>query len=290
MHPTPLPLSNRPQLPLSQLPVQSGETSSHTNNELLHPAEELSPPHPYSTYHFSFEMEQSGSTDLQIQTQDGDTITLQMQSQWQMAVEYGETNTASSQSIQAALQQYQGYAIHYQVDGELDEEEQQALNGVMQQLSVTTQHFFSGDLAGAIDSLEEFKLDSETFASISLTMERSVSYNMVEQYQEVNNMAPVQLPTHETSGGLVGLAGFTQNLFQMMDAVNEELERILVPEEFVYELMQQSIYRDPRSSELTGSLMNRVDQFLHEMALQWARFNPDTSPAVPATPQHQSVY
>lgn len=273
MHPSLPTLTNIPHPTLNQLPNQNRGESAHASGNTPPPIEEVAASPPHSAYQQKVEFQQSGSTSLQIQTQDGDSITLQMQSQWQVAMGYSETNTATSQSQQSILQHDQGYAIHYQVEGELDQEELDALDGVMQQLSVTAQHFFGGDLAGAVDSLEDFQIDSEVFALISMTMQRSVSYSMAEQYREIGEMSPASLPTYGTTGGLTGLASFTQNLFQMMDAVNEELERILMPEQFVSTLMEQAIYRDPRSSELPESLLTKVEYFLSEMATQWNTIN-----------------
>jgi hypothetical protein len=230
------------------------------------------PPLPavHSGYQFALEMQQSGSTALEVKTQDGDTITLQMQSQWQSALYYSENNTPAAQSKQMTMEQFQGYAIQFQVEGELDEEELAALDQVMQQLSVATNHFFNGDLGGAISSLEQFQLDSEEFTSLAIHMERSVSYSMAESYREVSQLSPGsgQLQPAVT-GGLFGLSDYVNNMLQMMDEVNEQIERILLPEQFVTQLMEQAIERDPRSDTMPQNLLSEIGSFLQQVAIQW---------------------
>ena len=218
----------------------------------------------------AFQMQQSGSTSLKIVTQDGDEITLQMHSEWQVSAESGKTYSQNGQGQQysqyASLQQYQGYAIQYQVEGELDEGELEALDKLMEQVSGAANQFFSGDLAGAVSDLSQFELDASEFTQMSLTMQRSVTYSMAEAYKEVSQMAPASPPSSgDKPTNLLGLSSFVHDMQAMMDEVNEHLDRILMPYDFVGGLMEQAIERDPRSDLFGDELMEKIDNFLTQV-------------------------
>lgn len=220
----------------------------------------------------SLQLQQSESTALKIVTNDGDEITLQMRSEWQVAAEYASTYSNSaegeSHSQYAALQQHQGYAIQYQVEGELDEGELEALDQLMKQVSVASDHFFSGNLAGAISELSEFELDTDEFTAMSLQMQRSVTYSMAESYKEVSQMRPSSLP--HSSGqpaNLLGLSSFVQEMQEMMNQLDEYLERIFEPNQFVGGVLEQAIERDPRSEPFSRERMAEIREFL-QLALE----------------------
>ena len=270
MHAPPVTPMNTPfQPPLTALSPHSGTATSPFSGGTA-PAMNGYPPSPtYSAYNQAIELQQSGTAALQIETQDGDTITLQMQSQWYGALHYSETNTPSTQSKQASLEQYQGYTIHYQVEGELDEAELAALDQVMQQMSVATNHFFNGELDSAISSLNSFQLDAEQFTALSISMQRSVSYSMAESYREVSEMLPGVGSVEPANGGLLGLSDYIHSMLEMMDQVSEEIEQVLMPDRFITEVMQQAIEQDPRSERLTENRLTEFSTFLEQIAVQW---------------------
>ena len=219
----------------------------------------------YREYAQSFEMERSESTSLQIITADGDKITLNMSSEWQRSASREATVTDSEQSYSIHQQSYQGYNIQYQVEGELDEGELKALDDVMGQLSEVASDFFSGNLAGAISELSTFEMDTSEFTNLSMEMRRSVSYSMVESYREVSEMMPSSVSTGG-HGGLHELSDFVQSMLDMIDNVEELLERINKPEEFVGGLMEQAIERDPRSQLFQNDSKSQIHDFLGQVA------------------------
>lgn len=227
----------------------------------------------YTEHELQFTAQQSGSTELEIKTVDGDLITLKMHTAWQVEIQSEATHSPTEQTQLTAQEQIEAYSIQYQVSGELDEDELQALDQVMKQLSVTAEHFFSGDLPTAITSLDNFQLDASEFTSLSLNMQRSVSYSMMESYKEISQIDPAAAPSY--SGGLLGLSDFVNEMMQLMDEVNDHLERLLSPEVLVNSLMQQAIERDPRSNQLPELSKIEIETFLDQITQSWYAIQPD---------------
>ncbi len=213
----------------------------------------------------SVEIHQSGSTSMEIFTNDGDRITINMTSEWGASMSHYQSASALHYREQATLGQYEGYSIQYQVEGELDEEETEALDALMSSVSVAVNDFFNGDLANAISNLERFELDKKEFTSLSLSMERSSTVAMTQAYREVSQMGSGGPHASPAPTNLIGLSAFVQDVQKMVDDVSEYLQRILMPGEFVNGLIGQAIERDPRSHTMEGGLLAEVYEYLDQM-------------------------
>lgn len=219
----------------------------------------------YAEHAQLFEVQQSGSTSLQIVTNDGDEITISMKSEWQTSAYSGESVSADHHTQYAGVDSYQGYAIQYQVEGELDEGEREALDQLMGKVSSVANEFFSGDMAGTISELENFNLDAGEFSRLSMVMEHRVSYTMAETYQEVSQMHPPSSPQTDAFVNFPALSDFVRDVLEMIDDVNALMDRVLKPEEFVQGLMSQAIERDPRAGLLQSGAMGEIDTFLDQV-------------------------
>jgi len=79
-------------------------------------------------------------------------------------------------------------------------------------------------------------------------------------------MAPASPPSSgDKPTNLLGLSSFVHDMQAMMDEVNEHLDRILMPYDFVGGLMEQAIERDPRSDLFGDELMEKIDNFLTQV-------------------------
>lgn len=212
----------------------------------------------------SLALQQSEATSLSVITNDGDQITISMVSEWQLSMERGGAATHTAERPFGEIERYQGYAIQYRVEGELDEGERQALDQLIGTVSQVANEFFEGDLAGALSELEAFELDTREFTAMAMVMKRSVRYSMVESYREVSEMAPA-LPVDERSVNLPGLSRFIQDVQQMVRDVDEYLDRILSPEAFVFDLMGRVIERDPRVDQLSDRAVQELHTLLEQI-------------------------
>ncbi len=118
-----------------------------------------------------------------ITTQEGDEIAINFngafssQSAQSLAVN-DDGSEVTAQSL-ASVQ----FAFSYSVNGDINEEEQTAINDLMSQLQKVSNLFFDGDLETAFEKAKELNMDFSQLASLSLNLERQETRVNARAYQ-----------------------------------------------------------------------------------------------------------
>ncbi len=212
------------------------------------------------------QLQQSTATRLEIVTEDGDTISLSMSTHWNSATLQASRWNPQQQHHLALSHHSEGYAIHYRVEGELDDRERKALDEVIAKVTTAADHFYSGHLAEAITSLEQFDMNSEEFTSVALSMQQTIRYSAAEAYREVGRLGhrPSTLP----SANLGGLAHFTLELEDLLEEVKSLFQRFSESQQFLLTLLQQALERDPRVADLEPHTLTQGLQFMQQVVTQ----------------------
>ncbi len=137
----------------------------------------------------------SKSSSISIQTNDGDTVTidfaeaLRYQASQQSAsytTENEDGSTSNVQYSQTSESRYQAVGFSFSVEGELDEDEKEAIGALVQDVSKLADEFFNGDLDKAFEQATQLGFDESELSGFSLQMTRTESISVANAYQQVS--------------------------------------------------------------------------------------------------------
>ncbi len=130
------------------------------------------------------------SFSLDLKTQDGDTVKISFanQSSQQASFAYAGDGAGNYSAI-FELSQSQSSSLQFQVEGDLDEDELEAIANLISEISEIANEFFSGDVQKAFEIASEFQLDKTELASMNLQLTKSQEYTAVSSYRSVQNNA-----------------------------------------------------------------------------------------------------
>jgi hypothetical protein len=188
---------------------------------------------------------------LEVRTRDGDLVTISLGQQDVFSSSRYAAADASSMLFISEEQRSSRFSLEYRVEGELDEDERNALKQLLEDVDGIAESFYSGNGAEAFEKASSLGYDAEQLASYSLSMSQSQSLQTTSAYRAVSQMngsaaeAPDRLfkPFADMAGGLRDMFGNGQ-LLGLLQA----------PDEAVSGLLGQRIEGDSRFADAFGGL------------------------------------
>ena len=124
------------------------------------------------------------STSLVINTRDGDRVTIDITKQatasrTELAGTRGDTGFSSVQSRREASVDFS-----FSVEGNLDEDEQKAINALIKRIDKVSEKFFDGNVQAAFNKAAGLEFNGEELAGYSLNLNSSQTYRAVAAYQQ----------------------------------------------------------------------------------------------------------
>ncbi len=197
-------------------------------------------------------VQRSSSFDLSIKTQEGDTVTLSIDKFFNKQVSKEAIINDQGFTVNIDRQVERGKEISYQVSGDINEQEQAAIDALIKKVDRLADKFYSGHVIGAFQKASRIGIDSEQLANFSLNLQSSKVVEVTKTYREVQGV-PVseQLPSPvEAVGGFVG---------GLNEAASDDVvtNALADPVPSATELFKQIAIRDERFSQL--SLVQSVE-------------------------------
>jgi len=123
-------------------------------------------------------------TSLVIDTVDGDRITIDISKQASVsqAGVLAESGNAQLQGFQSGSNA--GVTFSFNVQGELDEDEQQAVDALLRRVDKVSDRFFDGNVQQAFASAARLEFNSEELAGFALDLSSTETYRAVAAYQQ----------------------------------------------------------------------------------------------------------
>ncbi|HSB96469.1 MAG TPA: DUF5610 domain-containing protein [Spongiibacteraceae bacterium] len=141
-----------------------------------------------ASYKASFSSKQS--VDLLVKTADGDTVHLQLGVNNKQSVRASYQADASGQRLSVSSSQKSSAGLSISVDGDLDQDELQALNDLLDQVGDLADTFFSGDVASAFQQAGALDFNNPELSSLSLNLHSETRVReKVAAYQQVQSLA-----------------------------------------------------------------------------------------------------
>jgi len=211
------------------------------------------------------------NTRVEITTTDGDTVLIDLfkQQSAESTRSYSQSEEGVSYSASRTLSASTG--ISYQVQGELDEEEQQAIDELLKEVAKVSDSFFSGNVQKAFKTALAMDFDSEELTRFSLNLDyqetRQVAISTYSEYQSQSRNEDGEHPV--APAGLKDMSDFIKqmdHLFENPFALNKMAQ----PEQGIGDLfkgMNQLLHGDEmkkleqESASLLDSLVNQLKQF-----------------------------
>ena len=239
---TPTPLTLKPSLHTSPIQVPTTGSAEQRNT----------PPvvnEPVSVrrieYTKTFDLQISRNFDLSIETQEGDTVTFTIEQFYNKQASKEFVKDENGFTVNVDRQTSRGEEISYQVNGDINEQEQAAIDALIKRVDQLADKFYSGNVVGAFRKATRVGIDAEQLASFSLNLQSSKTVEFTKTYREVQGTpAEQQLPSPvEQVGGFVG---------EVADAASQEpvVTSIADPVPVATELFKQIAYRDERVAQL----------------------------------------
>ena len=213
---------------------------------------------PVSTSMFAAERySKSESFSLDLKTQDGDTVTIDFSNSSNYQASFGAFNDGEGSSAASfSIDRSQSSNYQFVVEGDLDEDELEAIENLIQDVSLIADDFFDGDVQAAFQQATEFQMDKTELASMSLTLTRSEQYSAAAAYQQVQGLGESQNPGRKLGHMMHDLA----NQFS-----NPALDFLESPFGFGQDLLSNLIPQDTRYQDADENKQSLYDQNLQQM-------------------------
>lgn len=213
------------------------------------------------------------NTQVEIITNDGDKVLIDLfkQQSAQSSQSYVQNEDGLSFSSSRTLSASSG--ISYQVQGELDEDEQKAIDDLLKDVEKVSDRFFSGNVQQAFKKAMKIDFDSEELTRFSLNMDyqetRQVAISTYSEYQSQSQPLNEENDSPIAQAGLKDMSDFIKqmdHLFQNPFAAQKFAE----PEQGVADLfkgMNHLLHSDEMkklerdSSNLLDSLVEQLKNF-----------------------------
>lgn len=198
----------------------------------------------------------SESFSLKVKTQDGDKVTIRFSGSESYEASLGYYNDGEGTSAVAFnLDRSQQSNYQFSVKGDLDADELDALQNLVQDISLIADDFFDGDIQAAFAQASTFEMDKTELASMHLTLKRSEQYTAAAAYQQVQGY---DQPFNHNGGRKLG--HMVQSLQEQLD--QSRLQFIDSIREFGQSLVSNLVEQDKRYQSSDSDTQSRYDQHL----------------------------
>ncbi len=141
---------------------------------------------------------------LQVKTQDGDDVTITFSRADHAESRLGAYANKNGSAISYSMDRSSVSDYQFRVEGNLDNDEIDALQDLIKDVNRIADDFFDGDVQEAFDKASEFRMDKTELASMNLTLTRSESYASVAAYEKVGQLGDGSDGTSKNAGRKLG--------------------------------------------------------------------------------------
>ncbi|BBB29685.1 DUF5610 domain-containing protein [Neptunomonas japonica] len=133
--------------------------------------------------------QEAETLSLKVKTQDGDEVTINFakNSEYESSFGIEKDQQGNTQSL-FNISRSESSAYQFSVEGDLDNDEIDALQDLIKDVNEISNEFFDGDVQKAFDMASEFRMDKTELASMNLRLTQSEQHTAVAKYSEVENL------------------------------------------------------------------------------------------------------
>ncbi len=198
-------------------------------------------------------VERTRSFQLSIQTQEGDTVNFNIEKSFTKQVQKQATLNDEGISVNIDKQIQRNKQVTYQVSGDINAQEQAAIDTLVNKIDRLADKFYRGDFAAAFQKASRIGIDAEQLANFSLNLQSIRTVQVAKTYQEVQGIPASQ----QTPSPVESLGEFVANVAEVANdqAVTEV---VADPVPVATELFKQIAIRDERYAQLVFEQSSEV--------------------------------
>lgn len=139
------------------------------------------------------------NSTIKIRTQEGDFITLKLQNIDALNARDEATFNADGTATETNVNLRNATRVALSVEGDINAEEQAAIDSVISQASTIANEFFDGDIAAAFANAEDFEFDTQQLQRVKLNFRVREKTDISYAEQRTGIPADATLPAPDTS-------------------------------------------------------------------------------------------
>jgi hypothetical protein len=128
------------------------------------------------------------SFSMDVMTQEGDKISINFSSEASITASLGAYSDGDSSAVSFGIERNASSNYSFSVEGDLNEEELDALTSLIQDINLIAEDFYSGDVQDAFEQAAELEMDKSQLMNLNVTMTQSASYSAVAAYEQVQQL------------------------------------------------------------------------------------------------------
>lgn len=180
----------------------------------------------------------SNSADYTFTTAEGDEVSISFADAYQSQSSSRYQKTDDSQSFSTQFSESRELSFSMSVNGELNEDEQQAINDLMAELQDVSKTFFSGDLDKAFEQAQELSLGNEQLVAFSMDLRQSKTVAAIKEYEQIKptsekaiaeTVAPFNddLKSAYSKAQTLGLESQLSGIIQWLNQDQQEIDKLV---------------------------------------------------------------
>lgn len=126
----------------------------------------------------------SSNAEYKFTTAEGDEVSISFADAFESQSASGYQQSNNSESFTSSSSQSRELSFSMSVNGDLNEDEQDAINAMMEELQGVSKTFFSGDLDQAFEKAQELSLGSEQLVAFSMDLRQTKTVATVKSYEQ----------------------------------------------------------------------------------------------------------
>jgi len=210
---------------------------------------------------------QAESFSLDVMTKEGDKVSIRFNSEASQTKSLGAYSDDNSSAVSYGIERNASSNYSFSVEGDLNDDELEALQSLIQDINLIAEDFYSGDVQEAFEQATELEMDKSQLMNLNVTMTQSASYSAVTAYEQVQQM---DNPLGDNGRHLGQLMN---NMDKFMD--NPALGFLEDSQLFGADLLDQLIHQDIRYKDADEESQSKLDGNFDLLKDLMTRFDQD---------------
>lgn len=192
----------------------------------------------------------SNNAEYNFTTAEGDEVTISFADAFKQQSASSYQRNGQNEGYASESSQSRELSFSMSVNGELNEDEQEAINALMEDLQNVSQTFFGGELEEAFEQAQELSLGSEQLVAFSMDLKQTKTFASIKGYEEnkpapekevANKVAPFNDDLKEAfnKANELGLQNQLSGILQWLNQDQEEVGKLVDYTKAMFEQMNK---------------------------------------------------
>ena len=233
--------------------------------------------------------QQSNRLEMTIHTREGDTVTLSIQRDRSVTDALYLQNATDQQTVGLSHSTQSSLSIGYTVNGNLSQDELNAIDNLVNQVGKLADKFFSGNVPATLNKIKALGFDTQTLTDFALQMNTSETKTAVQAYTSTGQLGADGSGTTAPAGDVANLAGFTQGLKQLLSdkQLNTKFDTGNVVKDVFRQVGDHHGPSHHRGHHHSHDFMSALSDIMDQLT-QLAQNDPGTAAAAPVQPEQSA--